>query len=136
MTPSVTPNRDPSGDLSRRQRQILDILYTLGKGDVQAVLDKMPDAPSYSAVRATMNTMVDEGVLTYAKVSRKYVYAPARSRTSAAAVAAKRMLATFFGGSVSRAMQGILEASDGELSSEELSALSRMVQEAKKKERA
>jgi BlaI family transcriptional regulator, penicillinase repressor len=134
MAQATHQPRDPFGELSRRKREILGILYAVGKGDVQAVLDRMPNAPSYSAVRATMNAMVDEGVLTFTKVSRKYVYAPVRSRTSAASQAAKRMLATFFGGSVSRAVKGILDASDRQLSPEELAALSRMIQEARERE--
>jgi BlaI family transcriptional regulator, penicillinase repressor len=136
MPQAATQNPDPSGDLSRRKRQILDILYTLGKADVQTVLDRMADAPSYSAVRATMNTMVEEGVLKFTKVSRKYVYAPARSRTAAAAHAARYVLATFFGGSVTRAMEGILDAADRQLPPEEIARLSRMIQEARTKEQS
>ncbi len=133
---AIRPKKSPEipVSLSRRKRQMLDAVYALGQADVQAVLGQLPDAPSYSAVRATLNNMVEEGVLTCAKDGRKFVYAPAHSRASAATQAVKRLLATFFDGSVARAMEGLLDAADSELPSEELNKLSRLIQDAKKKE--
>lgn len=134
MPARTEKNEEIPGELSRRKRQILDVIYVLGRADVQAVLGQLPDPPSYSAVRATLNTMVEEGVLTSAKDGRKFVYLPAHSRASAATEAIKRLLSTFFDGSVARAMEGMLDMADSQLPPEELAKLSRLIQDAKKKE--
>ena len=130
--PNALPSETPVA-LSRRKRQIMDIIYASGRADVQEVLDRMADAPSYSAVRATMNVLVSDGLLRCEKESRRYIYLPVQPHESAAQAAAKRVLMTFFGGSVSRAMAGLLDAADRDLSSQELEELSRLVRENRKR---
>lgn len=121
-------------ELSRRKRQVMDAVYAAGSADVQGVLDRVSPGISYSAARATLNALVDDGMLSCSRESRRMVYAPVQPRESAAASAVRRVLDTFFGGSVSRAMAGMLGAAEGRVSKEELDALRRLVRDTKPKE--
>lgn len=127
--------RQGERDLSRRERQIMDILYALGEasaGDVHAAL---PDAPSYSSVRTFLRILEDKGHLKHRTEGPRYVYAPTRSRRQASRSALQRLLQTFFDGSVSRAMTALLESSRERLTPEELDRLSDLIDEARKEGR-
>jgi BlaI family penicillinase repressor len=107
--------------LSRRERQIMDIAYQLGEVAVADVHERLADAPSYSAVRALMGTLVEKGHLSHRPVGRRYVYAPSVPAEDASASALQRLVHTFFGGSPARAALALVE--DPALTPDELAAL-------------
>jgi len=121
--------------LSRRERQIMDIIYRRGRASVSEVLEEMADPPSYSAVRATMGILEDKGHLNHEKEGPRYVYLPTVSRRKASSSAVRQLLNTFFDGSVEQAVAALLSASESELSDEELDRLARLIRGARKEGR-
>ena len=121
--------------LSRRERQIMDILYRLGSGTVADVQENLPDAPGYSAVRALLRILEEKGHLRHAYDGPRYVYAPVVSRPAAQKSALKQMVKTFFDGSPSNAVAALLDMSAKDLSDGELEELSRLVEQAKREGR-
>ena len=85
--------------LSRRERQILDILYSRGRATAAEILAALPDPPSYSAIRALLRILEQKGHIRHESDGPRYVYTPRVSRQKARASALKHMLATFFDGS-------------------------------------
>jgi predicted transcriptional regulator len=121
--------------LSRRERQIMDIIYRRGRASVSEVLEEMPDPPSYSSARATMGILESKGHLKHEKEGPRYVYSPTVSRRKASSSAVRQLLSTFFDGSVERAVAALLSASESELSDEELDRLARLIRDARKEGR-
>ena len=119
-------------NLSRREGQIMDIIYQRGRASVSEVLHALPDPPSYSAVRALLRILENKGHLKHTKDGPRYVYFPTRSRRSMSRSASKRLLETFFDGSVEKAIAALLDVSDSQLSEDELEQLSRLVDQARK----
>ena len=122
-------------DLSRRERQIMDVIYRRGRASVAEVVADIPDPPSYSAVRALLRILEDKGHLTHIQDGPRYVYLPARPRRRAGRAALKRVLQTFYDGSVEKAVAALLDASSPKLSSEEMARLARLVERARKEGR-
>jgi BlaI family penicillinase repressor len=118
--------------LSRREREIMDILYQRGKASAGDVLAAMDDAPSYSAVRAMLRILEEKGHVTHETVDQKYVYAPKVPRAKATQSAVKHLLDTFFGGSPEQAMAALLDVSSRKLTREELDRMGRMIDEARR----
>ena len=118
--------------LSRRERQIMDILYRLGSGTAAEVQQNLQEAPSYSAVRALLRILEEKGHLKHAYDGPRYVYAPVVSRPVAQKSALKQMVKTFFDGSTSNAVAALLDMSGGDLSETELNRLAKMVEQAKR----
>ena len=98
--------------LSRRERQIMDVIYSSGSATVQEVVSKIPDPPSYSAVRATLRVMEDKGHVMHSEDGPRYVYAPALSPDQAGRSALSHLLKTFFNGSTEQAVVTLLQMSD------------------------
>lgn len=121
--------------LSRRERQIMDIIYRQGRATAAEVLEGMADPPSYSAVRALLRVLVEKGHVRYAKDGARYVYSPKRPRRQAARDALNHVLQTFYEGSTYRAAAALLDQSDHDMSPEELERLSDLVEQAKKEGR-
>jgi predicted transcriptional regulator len=118
--------------LSRRERQIMDILYRLGSATVAEVQEHLPEAPSYSAVRALLRILEDKGHLKHEYDGPRYVYAPIVSRPVAQKSALKQIVRTFFDGSASQAVAALLDMSAKDLSDSELERLAEMVEQAKR----
>jgi len=118
--------------LSRRERQIMDIIYRRGEGSVADVLEAIPDSPSYSTVRALLGILEEKGHLKHHKDGPRYVYRPTRPQQEAARSALKRLLETFFDGSAEKALAALLDASDVELPPEELERLAKLIEKARK----
>ena len=118
--------------LSRRERQIMDILYRLGSGTAAEVQQNLQEAPSYSAVRALLRILEEKGHLKHAYDGPRYVYAPVVSRPVAQKSALKQMVKTFFDGSTSNAVAALLDMSGSDLSETELNRLAKMVDQAKR----
>ena len=105
--------------LTRRERQIMDVLYEQGEASVGEVHRALPDAPSYSAVRALMRKLLDKGHASYREEGTRYVYRPVLAPNRARRSALQRVVNTFFGGSATDAVVGLL-GSERDLSDEEL----------------
>lgn len=121
--------------LSRRERQIMDILLARGQATAAEVMDALPDAPSYSAVRALLRLMEEKGHLRHETDGVKYVYLPTLAREKARKSALKQMLNTFFDNSTEQAVAALLDLSKAKLSQAELDRLSQMIEEARKEGR-
>jgi len=118
--------------LSRRERQIMDILYRLGSATAAEVQTNIADAPSYSAVRALLRILVDKGHIRHSYDGPRYVYAPIISRPVAQKSALKQLVKTFFDGSTSNAVSALLDMSGRDLSDAELDQLAKIVEQAKR----
>jgi predicted transcriptional regulator len=117
--------------LSRRERQIMDVVYRLGKATVSDVLERLPDPPSYSAVRALMRILEEKGHLSHEQDGPRYVYLPTVPRDAAQASALSHLVRTFFGGSAEAAVAALLDLPEHGMSEGELSRLSRLIDEAR-----
>lgn len=118
--------------LSRRERQIMDVLYRLGSATAAEVQANIADAPSYSAVRALLRILVDKGHIKHSYDGPRYVYAPIVSRPVAQKSALKQLVKTFFDGSTSNAVAALLDMSGKDLSDGELEKLAKIVEQAKR----
>ena len=134
MTPS-RPRPPVPADLGRRERQILDAVYRLGRATVADVRAELPDPPSYSAVRGMLNLLEEKGHLRHVTDGLRYVYLPVVAPADARRSALAHVVRTFFGGSTADAASTLFDLPEGKLSREELAELSRLVQQALKEGR-
>jgi predicted transcriptional regulator len=121
--------------LSRRERQIMDILYQRGKVSAAEVREAMPDAPSYSAVRAMLRVLEEKGHVKHQAEGLKYVYVPTVARDKAKRSAVKHLLDTFFADSPAQIVAALLDVSSTRLTREELDRMSEMIEKMKKEEK-
>ncbi len=121
--------------LSRRERQIMDIVYEHGEVTVAEVRDHLPEAPSYSAVRALLRILENKGHLQHRQDGPRYIYLATQPHQEARDSAMRRVLRTFFGGSTTRAVAALLDMEADKLTDEELHRLAGLVDEARKKGR-
>jgi predicted transcriptional regulator len=128
-------SRTPPHTLSRRERQIMDIVYARGEASAAEVHAGLPDAPSYSAVRALLAILVDKGHLKHRSEQGRYIYVPTRRRAQVGRSALRRVLDTFFEGSLEKAVAALLQGSDANLSPEELQRLGQLIEQARKEGR-
>jgi predicted transcriptional regulator len=119
-------------DLSRRERQILDILYKNGRSTAAEVQAALPEPPSYSAVRALLRILEDKGHVRHEQDGPRYVYLPTVARDNAKRSALRHILQTFFDGSAEQAISALLDESSAKLSSAELDRLARLIDGARK----
>ncbi|MBB4637193.1 BlaI/MecI/CopY family transcriptional regulator [Longimicrobium terrae] len=126
--PKSTSN---GSDLSRRERQIMDVVYRLGKASVNDVLDRIPEPPSYSAVRALMRILEEKGHLKHEQDGPRYLYLPTVPRESARVNALSHMVRTFFGGSTEAAVAALLDESQSRISDAELDRIASMIDQAR-----
>ena len=119
--------------LSRRERQIMDIIYALGKASAKQVHEGMSDPPTRTAVRTMLRILEEKGQLKHTKKGREFIYQPVRARASAGRSALKRVLSTFFDDSLTRAMAVHLSDSKSALTDEEIDQLAALIRQAKKK---
>ena len=121
-----------SQNLSRRERQIMDVIYQRDRATAAEVQEHMPEPPSYSAVRAMLKILLDKNVLKAEKDGPRYVYVPTKARKQAGKSAIKNVLETFFEGSVDQAVAALLDARDGNLTGDELDKLQGLIKPARK----
>jgi BlaI family transcriptional regulator, penicillinase repressor len=122
-----------STELSRRERQIMDAVYETGQATVSEAIERMADPPSYSAVRALLNILVEKGVLRVDRDSRQFIYRPTKPRRQVGRSRIKQVVQTFFDGSLEKAMAAMIETHDVELTSEEIEKLQALVEQARQK---
>lgn len=123
-----------AAQLSRRERQIMDVIYRRGRATAAEVLDDIPDPPSYSAVRAMLRLLEEKGHVRHEQDGPRYVFLPTVNRDRARKSALKHVVRTFFDGSATDAVAALLEA-DAKLSDTELDRLSAMIENARKEGR-
>jgi predicted transcriptional regulator len=121
--------------LSRRERQIMDVAYRLGRASVTEILDGLHDPPSYSAVRALLRILEDKGHLRHEQDGTRYVYLPTLSRAKASRSALRGLVTTFFDGSPEQAMAALLDVSREDLSSQDLDRLAALIEQARQEGR-
>jgi predicted transcriptional regulator len=125
----------PLPSLSRRERQIMDVVYRMGKVSVSEVLERLPDPPSYSAVRALMRILEEKGHLKHEQEGPRYLYLPTVPPDAAQLSALSHLVRTFFGGSTEAAVAALLELPENGLSENELTRLSQLIDDARKQGR-
>lgn len=118
--------------LSRRERQIMDVLYRLEKASAKDVMENLEDAPSYSSVRTLLGKLEEKGHIDHVESGPKYVYFPLVARKEASRSALSNVVRTFFRGSPVMAVNSLLDMSLEDLSQSDLDELHRMIQEKKK----
>ncbi|HEX9894630.1 MAG TPA: BlaI/MecI/CopY family transcriptional regulator [Gemmatimonadales bacterium] len=121
-------------DLSRRERQIMAVIYRLGRATAAEVMAELDDPPSYSAVRAHLRVLEEKGHLRHEPDGPRYVFLPTMPRERAREGALQHLVQTFFNGSTSQAMAALLDATPG-ISQAELHRLSRLIDKARKEGR-
>ena len=121
--------RFEDGQISRRERQVMDILFRKGKATAEEVLAELPDPPGYSAVRALLVTLEQKELVTHSKDSRRYVYSPTVPEKRAKRTALKQLLATFFEGSPEKLVASLLDPKDQKLSGEEIARIRKLIDE-------
>ncbi len=119
--------------LSRRERQVMDVLYRLGKGTPEQILAELPDPPTNSAIRSTLRILLDKGRLKHTQAGRAYIYRPTTTARSARRQALRRVVDTFFEGSAGRAAASLIQDA-GDLSDEEVLVLERLIERAREEE--
>jgi predicted transcriptional regulator len=128
------PKVDEKG-LSRRERQIMDVIYRRGQATAAEVQEGMPDPPSYSAVRAMLRVLEEKGHLRHEQQGPRYVFLPTVPREQARQSALQQLVQTFFDGSTEQAVAALLDLSDRSLSDAELARLARLINQARKEGR-
>jgi predicted transcriptional regulator len=128
-------SNDHGVSLSRRERQIMDVLYCRGQATAAEVLEDLPDPPSYSAVRAMLRVLEEKGHLRHDQQGPRYVFLPTVPRDQARRSALQQLVRTFFDGSTEQTVAALLDLSDSKLSDAELKRLSRLIDQARKEGR-
>ncbi|QEH33586.1 Transcriptional repressor CopY [Aquisphaera giovannonii] len=126
----------PAGEeLSRRERQMMDVVYRLGRATAADVQQAIPDPPSYSAVRAILRILEEKGHLKHEQDGPRYVFLPKVSRERARRSALRQLVQTFFEGSTAQAVAALLGEPDAKLSDEEIGRLAILIAQARKEDR-
>jgi BlaI family transcriptional regulator, penicillinase repressor len=128
-------SRNPHSELSRRERQIMDVIYQRGQASAAEVLEALPDPPSYSTVRTLLRILEEKGHLKHKEEGLKYIFLPIRARGNAGRQALQRIMRTFYDGSVEKAVMAMLDASEKKLSPEEIERLQSLIEQTKKEGR-
>lgn len=121
--------------LSRREREIMDVLFQMGSASAGEVHKRIPSPPSYSAVRATLRILEEKGFLKHDYDGKRYIYRPVLGPTEARRSAVDHLLNTFFGGSTAGAVMELLETPGNELTQEELDRMAALIERARREGR-
>lgn len=125
----------PQHKLSRRERQIMDVLYRRGRASAAEILEEIPDPPSYSAVRAMLRVLEEKKHIRHEEKDLRYVYLPVVPREKARRSAVAHLLDTFFDGSTEQAVATLLNISAADLKKEDFDRLAALIEEARKEGR-
>jgi predicted transcriptional regulator len=126
----MTPQTAHSG-LTKRERQIMDALYRLGRATASEILAQIPGAPSYSTVRTQLRVLEEKGHVRHEEQGLRYLYAPTVPRHAARKTALKHLVDTFFDGSPGNVVTALLGSDAGKLSDEDLERIARIVKAAR-----
>ena len=128
-------SKETNTPLSRREREIMDVIYRTGRATAAEVLDQLADPPGYSAVRALLRVLEEKGHLRHEEDGPRYVFLPTVPVERARASALRQLLHTFFDGSTEQAVAALLDLSSTRLSDAELERLSKLIADARKEGR-
>jgi BlaI family transcriptional regulator, penicillinase repressor len=117
--------------LSRRERQIMEIIYAKGEATAAEIGDSMPDAPSNSAIRTLLRILEEKGMLRHREEGPRFVFQPVESREKASRSALKQVVQTFFDGSLASAVAAFVETKDAKLSRDEMARIEAIIKKAK-----
>ena len=129
MSPKPTSDH---GALTRRERQIMDILYKRGRATASEVLTDLPGSPHYSTVRTQLRVLEEKGHVTHEEDGVRYVYIPSVARRAARKSALRHLVDTFFDGSAEQVVAAVLGGEGARLSDEELDRIAELIERAKK----
>ena len=129
------PKPPPLSALTRRESQIMEILFRRGQATAAEVLSELPDAPSYSTARKLLEILEEKGYVQHAQEGPRYVYTPVVAADDARNSALEQMVRTFFHGSIGSAVTALLELQGPQLSDEELDRIAKLAEQAKKEGR-
>ena len=124
--------KDGHRTLSRRERQIMDILYRLGRATASEVMHELPGDPSYSTVRTQLRVLEEKGHVHHEEQGLRYIYAPALARHAARKSALRHLVETFFDGSAEKTVAALLGGDASKLSEDELRRIAEIVTKARK----
>ena len=127
--------RLPGAALSRREREIMDILHRLGRAGVHEVMEKLSGSPTYSTVRAQLRVLEEKGHIRHDEEQLRYVYFPATSRQVVRKSALKHLLETFFDGSPEKVVEALVRDERRSLSDEELERMAQLIDQARREGR-
>lgn len=131
------PNRKPGiPALSRRERQVMDILFRRGEASAGEVMSDLPDPPTYSSVRSILAILIEKGHATYREEGLRYVYLPAASTMQVRDEALRHVIRTFFNGSTDQVIAAALRMSDAKLSKRDVERLQERIRKARLREEA
>jgi BlaI family penicillinase repressor len=128
-------SRRTLGQLSKRERQIVEVMYGMKKGSVADVQKAIDNPPGYSAVRTTLNILVRKGFLEHKKSGRKYLYSPTMPQEKASRLAVRSLLQTYFNNSIEEAVSGLIHADDNKLTDRDYEQLIDLIKRAKDEEK-
>lgn len=123
----------PIASLSRREREIMDALYALGRASAADVRQRIPNPPSYSSVRALLRILEEKGHVRHEEDGPRYVYLPVVTAKKAQKHAVSHLVRTFFQGSAERAVAALIENSDMKLGEAEIDRIEQLIAAARKK---
>ncbi|HEV7405374.1 MAG TPA: BlaI/MecI/CopY family transcriptional regulator [Chthoniobacteraceae bacterium] len=122
---------DSLRQLSRRERQIMDVIYARGEASAAEVAEALPDPPGYSAVRTLLRILEEKGHLKHRCQGPRYIFLPTQPRAQASRSALKRVVQTFFDGSLANAVAALVDGSGGKVSADELKRIEAIIAAAK-----
>src|SRR5262249_6108915 len=125
----------PHATLSRRERQIMDVVYRLGRATVGEVMEALTGSPAYSTVRAQLRVLEEKGHLRHEEQNLRYVYPPAVARDAVEERGGDHLVATFFGGSAEQLVATLIGREQTKVSDEELERIARLIAKARKDKR-
>jgi len=128
-------NREKDDGLSRRERQIMDALYRLGKASGPEIRDAMPNPPTYTAVRTQLTILQEKGHVKFERDGAKYIYEPVVPRDEMAKSVIANVVDNFFGGSVERVVATLVDNDEANLSDADLARLSAIIENARRQGR-
>lgn len=132
----INTHSNSDEEFSRRERQIMDIIYAGEEVTAREIWERLPSAPTYSTVRTLLGILEGKGYIIRRAKGRAFVYRPKQKRETAALGALRRIIATFFQGSVEQAVSGLLEIEDQNLSDAELARIARLINHARKERKS
>jgi predicted transcriptional regulator len=118
--------------LSRRERQIMNLVYQLGEASVADIAERMPEGPGYDSIRVTLGILARKGFVRHRRKQRRYIYSPTVPRTEASRSAMRDLLRTFFAGSTSKAVLAMLDMSSSKLTKKDLDRIAEWVEKEKR----
>jgi predicted transcriptional regulator len=121
--------------LSKRERQIMDILYRLGRATAGEVMAELSTDKTYSTIRSQLRTLEEKGHVRHEELGLRYVYTPTAARNAVRQSALKHLIETFFGGSVEKVVSALVGTDASNLSDQELDRISQLIDKAKKERR-